>query len=226
MNQQVLKAADSLDYHPEWLFTGMGAQDIEITARILQGTHPEQMKHVFGLGDLPLYVSGIDDPQVNWFNWYWGPNQGVYSAGTVGHALPRERGREPRGAEAHAADLPAGPVQHAGLRRRGEQPGAELHVRHGAVARPPVRRVLAGGTRLRDHVVEPHRRRARARSSSTTAPAGSCTSTTPSATPPVQWKKGEPKLFDTSNSISQFDGLPASDAVPDYPCKGCPSTKS
>ena len=41
----------------------MGAQDIEITARILSGLAPEQMKHVFGLGDLPLYVAGIDDPQ-------------------------------------------------------------------------------------------------------------------------------------------------------------------
>ena len=57
MNQAVLKAADSLDYYPEWFFTGMGAQDIEITARILQTLAPEQMKHVFGLGDLPLYVS-------------------------------------------------------------------------------------------------------------------------------------------------------------------------
>ena len=34
MNQAVLKAADSLDYHPEWFFPGLGAQDIEITARI------------------------------------------------------------------------------------------------------------------------------------------------------------------------------------------------
>ena len=41
-----------------------------------------------------------------------------------------------------------------------------------------------------------------------------------------EWKKGEPKLFDPSNSISEFKGLPASDAVTDYPCTGCPSTKS
>jgi hypothetical protein len=40
-----------------------------------------------------------------------------------------------------------------------------------------------------------------------------------------QWAQGEPKLFDPTNSISQFDELPSSDAVPDYPCKGCPSTK-
>ncbi len=37
MNQAVLKAADALEYHPEWVFSGMGAQDIEITARILNG---------------------------------------------------------------------------------------------------------------------------------------------------------------------------------------------
>ena len=42
----------------------------------------------------------------------------------------------------------------------------------------------------------------------------------------ADWEKGEPKLFDESNSISQFDSLPASDAVPDYPCTGCPSTSS
>ena len=42
----------------------------------------------------------------------------------------------------------------------------------------------------------------------------------------AEWKKGEPKLFDPSNSISQFDGLPESDQVPDYPCTGCPSSTS
>src|SRR5262245_19176510 len=39
-----------------------------------------------------------------------------------------------------------------------------------------------------------------------------------------QWKKGEPNLFDKNNSLAQFDTLPASDTVPDYPCKECPST--
>ena len=68
--------------------------------------------------------------------------------------------------------------------------------------------------------------RARARSSSTTAPAGSCTSTTPSATTPASGRRASPKLFDPSNSISQFDSLPESDAVPDYPCKGCPSSST
>ena len=42
------------------------------------------MKHAFGLGDLPLYVAGLNDPQRGWFNWYWGGNQGIYSAATFG----------------------------------------------------------------------------------------------------------------------------------------------
>ena len=40
------------------------------------------------------------------------------------------------------------------------------------------------------------------------------------------WPKGEPKFFDASASISQFATLPPTDVPPDYPCKGCPSTKS
>ena len=58
MIEQIFKAADSLDYHPEWFFPGYAREDIEITARIINGHDPDQMKHVFGLGDLPLYVAG------------------------------------------------------------------------------------------------------------------------------------------------------------------------
>ena len=39
-----------------------------------------------------------------------------------------------------------------------------------------------------------------------------------------QWKKGEPELFDPSNSISHFTELPESDVVPEYECVDCPST--
>ena len=42
----------------------------------------------------------------------------------------------------------------------------------------------------------------------------------------AEWKKSEPELFDPSNSIAQFDELPASDTVPDFPCEGCPSEQS
>jgi len=41
-----------------------------------------------------------------------------------------------------------------------------------------------------------------------------------------KWPKSAPKLFDMSNSICQYDSLPESDIPPEFPCKGCPSTKS
>jgi hypothetical protein len=42
----------------------------------------------------------------------------------------------------------------------------------------------------------------------------------------ADFERGEPKLFEMSNSIAQFDELPASDVAPDYPCDGCPSEQS
>ena len=39
-----------------------------------------------------------------------------------------------------------------------------------------------------------------------------------------QWKKGEPKLFDPSNSIAAVRRVAGVGRRPDYPCKGCPST--
>jgi hypothetical protein len=42
----------------------------------------------------------------------------------------------------------------------------------------------------------------------------------------AEWKKKEPRLFDVDNSIAQFDTLPASDVVEEFPCKGCPSAQS
>ena len=104
MTGYLFKAADSLDYQPEWVFPGYGVSDIEITARINNNAYPEQMKHVFGIGTLPPYVNGLEDPQVGWFNWYWGPNTGRVpgvSGGAPVHALRR---REPGRAEAHAGD--------------------------------------------------------------------------------------------------------------------------
>ena len=73
-------AADASTTNPSGCSPGYGVSDIEITARINNGTYPEQMKHVFGIGTLPPYVNGLEDPQVGWFNWYWGPSTGVYQA--------------------------------------------------------------------------------------------------------------------------------------------------
>ena len=159
MNQAVLKAADQLEYHPEWVFSGMGAQDIEITARILNGANPEQMKHVFGLGNLPLYIAGIDDPQRVWFNWYWGGNQGIYSAATFGtlHQL--------NGAVSFAGPKLTPQTFQQGMFSMPLRGGAASKQLQSfmtgprADARAALQRVLPGRARLRHHVVEPGRDR-------------------------------------------------------------------
>ncbi|HXY92484.1 MAG TPA: hypothetical protein VEP49_08420 [Acidimicrobiia bacterium] len=225
MNEQILPAADKLDYHPEWVFTGMGAQDIEITARILQGLAPDQMKHVFGLGDLPLYVAGISDPQVNWFDWYWGKNQGVYSAGTVGTLYLVNAGVSLAGPRLTPQTFQQGlfsmPLFGGAASNQvqsfmfgmGPSPGlpyneySQVGLDYAVMWWNPTE--TGKGKILFDEgtgrFMYPNTAKRYA--------AG-------------QWPKGEPKLFDPSNSISQFNSLPASDAVPNYPCKGCPSSGS
>ena len=156
LNQALLKSAEDLDYHPEWVFSGMGAQDIEITARILNGIAPEQMKHLFGLGNLPLYVAAINDPQRGLVRLVLGWQPRRVLLGELRHAAPVQRRDEPRRAQADARDVPAGHVRHAVARRGGEQAAAELHDRARSDAEPSLRRVLPGRPRLRHHVVEPH----------------------------------------------------------------------
>ena len=219
----LFKAADSLDYHPEWVFPGFGISDIEITARLLLSPYPEQMKHVFGIGTLPPNVEGIDDPQVVWFNWYWGPNTGVYSFTPVAPLYTL-----------YAGVMLAGPK----LTPKLFQQGLFAMPANGGAASNQVQSYMFGYGRTSglpydeysvvglDYaimwwsptdtgkgklVLDEGTGRFRYIDGAKRYHAG-------------QWKKGEPKLFDKSNSIAQFDSLPASDAVPDYPCKGCPST--
>ena len=206
----------------------MGAQDIEVTARILNDSqYPDQMKHVFGLGNLPPYVAGIDDPQRDWFNWYWGENQGIYSAGTGRHRSTCSTGRQPRGPEAHAGDRSSracSACRRAVARRATRSQSFMIGLR--AHARPALRRVLAGGARLRHHVVEPDRGRQgqdplrrrhrpvhvhRRREALPTPGSG---------------RRASRSSSTRATRSPQFDALPESDVVPTYPCTGCPSAAS
>ena len=229
MNQQVYKAADALDYHPEWVFSGMGAQDIEITARIISGLAPEQMKHTFGIGNLPLYVAGIDDPVRVWFNWYWGGHAGVYAAGTAGTLNILNDGVMLAGPKLTPKTFQQGlfsmPVQGGAATNQvesfmngfGPAPGLPYDV-YSQVGLDyavmwwngdrtgPSKIIFTEGQGVFMYPNKAKRYAAGVKG--------------------AEWPKGEPKLFDESNSISQFDSLPPADAVPDYPCTGCPSESS
>jgi hypothetical protein len=229
MNQAVLKAADQLDYHPEWVFSGMGAQDIEITARILNGASPEQMKHVFGLGNLPLYIAGIEDPQRVWFNWYWGGNRGIYSAATFGtlhqlngavsfagpkltpqtfqqgmFSMPLRGGAASKQLQSFMTGL--GPTPGLPYKVY-SQVGLDYAIMWWNPQATGKGKIIFDDGVGRFAYVDGAKRYA-------------------FGVKGAEWAKGEPKLFDPSNSISQFDALPASDKVPDFPCKGCPSADS
>jgi hypothetical protein len=229
MNQALFKAADALDYHPEWVFSGMGAQDIEITARILDGLAPDQMKHVFGLGNLPLYVDTINDPQRAWFNWYWGGNQGIYSAGTFG-TLHQLNGAvsfagpklTPKTFQQGMFSMPlrggaASKQLQSFMTGLGPTPGLPYNV-YSQVGldyaimwwNPDITgkgKILFDEGKGRFMYVDGGKRYA-------------------VGVDGAEWKKGEPKLFDPNVAIAQFEELPASDKVPEFPCKGCPSSSS
>ena len=223
MAQELFKAADSLDYHPEWFFPGMNAQDIEITARILNGIAPEQMKHVYGIGSLPLIVDNITDPQVNWFNWYWGPNQGVYAAGPVSPLYTLYAG-----------------IQLAGpkLTPQTFQQGLFAMPAHGGAASNQVQSFMFGYGRTSGLPYDEYSQvgldyalmwwnpdeEGKGKIIFDEGKGKFMYPNNAKRYSAGEWPKGEPKLFDPSNSISHFTELPESDKVPDYPCKGCPST--
>ena len=222
MVQDVFKAADDLDYHPEWVFPGFLDNDVEYTARLINTTSPDQMRHVFGFGNSPPYVAGIENPVVTWFNWYWGKNEGVYSVSPIGALATLHQGVSLAGPRLTPArfrqglfSMPAGggaasngvESYMGGFGRTTGVPYDDYSIgnRDFAVIWWSPTEVGKGkylnddGTGRFMYVDGAKRYHA------------------------GQWTKGEPELFDPSNSISQFDGLPASDVLPDFACEGCPS---
>ena len=224
MAQQLFRAAESLDYHPEWFFPGANSQDIEITARILNGIAPEQMKHVFGIGTLLLIVDGFTDPVVRWFDWYWSPTQGVYAPAAVGTLRFLYGGVHMGGPKLTPKTFRQGlfsvPAQGGAADNQvqsfmnGYGPSVGLpYDEHSAVGldfalmwwNPDE---VGLGKILFDEGTGKFMYPNNAKRYSV-----------------GQWKKGEPELFDPDNSISKFTELPATEeAVPEPDCAGCPST--
>jgi hypothetical protein len=187
------------------------------------------MKHVFGLGNLPLYVDTINDPQRAWFNWYWGGNQGIYSAATFG-TLHQLNGAvsfagpklTPKTFQQGMFSMPlrggaASKQLQSFMTGLGPTPGLPYNV-YSQVGldyaimwwNPDITgkgKILFDEGKGRFMYVDGGKRYA-------------------VGVDGAEWKKGEPKLFDPSVAIAQFEELPASDTVPEFPCKGCPSTSS
>ena len=74
-NASVTKAATSQDWNPEWIITGVGYSDIDITAR---SNDQAQMAHAFGIaGLIPAVASDSSTPSTTTYQWYWGKTNGT-----------------------------------------------------------------------------------------------------------------------------------------------------
>ena len=83
MTSALLTAANTQEYHPEWVETGFLFQDIGAIGRLF---NKEQWAHAFGLGTLNVPVKGraAGDPVLAW---YWGRDNFSYNAGVLGEVV-------------------------------------------------------------------------------------------------------------------------------------------
>ena len=219
----LFKEADNLDYHPEWVFPGYGVSDLDLTARLNNNAYPEQMKHVFGIGTLPPYVEGLEDPQVGWFTWYWGPNQGVYQAFAVAPLYTLYAGVSLAGPKLTPDLFQQGLFAMPANGGAASNQVVSYMFGYGRTSGLPYDEYTTVGldyavmwwsptdTGKGKLILDDGTGRFRYMEGAKRYFAG-------------QWKKGEPKLFDKRNSIAQLESLPESDVVPASPCEGCPST--
>ena len=212
----LMKAATAQDYHPEWIVTGFGYQDIDVVGRLSDQT---QMAHAFGVIWFVPYAAGTQDPFKALFQWYWGTDKGTQSVGALSSLQVLYNGIQLAGPKLTAD------TYRAGLRKFPPTGGAysnfvsNLEVSYRAPKGQPPPRGSAVGWYSTD----------------TTGPSQIIGT---GAIAPGKYMyldggkryihgdfpKGEPKLFDKSNSISQLDSIPAGELPPQYPCTDCPSS--
>jgi hypothetical protein len=218
----LLTAATNLNYFPEWIYAG-GFLDVDLVGRIFD---QKQWAHAFGIGTLPLYVANLKgDPQSTWFQWYWGTNKGNYSPATAGFLYTANAGVMLAGPRLTPATFKQGLFAMPANGGAATNQLQSFMFGYGRTPGLPYDEYTNVGLDFAVNWWDP-----------TNVGAGKITFTQgtgryqyPNGAKRYhagQWPKGEPKLFDPTVSIAQFDTLPQSDIPPTYPCKGCPSTSS
>ena len=181
------------------------------------------MKHVFGLGSLPLIVDNITDPQVNWFNWYWGENQGVYAAGPVSPLYTLHAGVQLAGPKLTPDTFQQALFAMPAFGGAASNQLQSFMFGYGRTSGLPYDQYSQVGLDYALMWWNPDE----VGKGKIIFDEGTGKFMYPDNAKRYyagQWKKGEPELFDPSNSISHFTELPESDVVPEYECVDCPST--
>ena len=162
---------------------------------------------------------------MNWFDWYWGPNQGVYQAGPVAAVYNLYAGVSLAGPKLTPTTFRQGLFSYPAYGGAASNQVVTFMFGYGKSAGLPYNEYSQVGLDYSVIWWNP-------------TEVGKGKILFDDGTGKFmyidgakryyagQYPKGEPKLFDPSNSIAGFDQLPASDAAPTYPCKGCPSTGS
>lgn len=220
MTQALLEAATEQEFQPEWTITGYGVNDFDYFARMFD---QEQYAHAFGIGSLPPAVLDSPDYTAVLFQWYWGPSQGTVQAQTTGLLASLYSGIQMAGPKLTATTYQRGLFTSPPVGGAAEDQVTTIQRAYGKSAGLPYDEYHQSGTDFGliwwDAAAEG-----------------------PSNIFPVEgtgklrflngarrytagnWPKGEPRFFDESSSVLLFDGIPASDQPPAYPCEGCPST--
>jgi hypothetical protein len=217
MTAALMTAANTQDYHPEWVETGFLFQDIGAIGRLF---NKDQWAHAFGLGTLNVPVKGraAGDPVLAW---YWGRDNFSYNAGVLGEVVVLTFG-------IHLAGPKLTPdAFRTAVFGVGAQNGAladdpsQLMLARGKAPGIPYAEYLFGG----DHPLIWWSNDAKPTPASATGTQQTGASMyMDDGTRYIQGKlpTGEPKFFDTSASVVE---LPAEvKPLKQYPCVDCPSS--
>jgi len=212
----LMKAATAQDYHPEWIVTGAGYQDIDVVGRL---SDQSQMAHAFGLIWFVPYAEGTQDPFKALFQWYWGADKGTQSVGALSSLLALYNGIQLAGPKLTADTYRAGLQKFPPIGGAYSNFVSNLEVSY----RAPKGQLPPRGSAVGWY------------SADTTGPSQIIGTGAIGAGKYMYldggkryvfggFPKGEPKLFDKSNSIGQLDTIPAGELPPQYPCTDCPSS--
>lgn len=217
MTSALMTAANTQDYHPEWIETGFLFQDIGAVGRLF---NKEQWAHAFGLGTLNVPVKGraAGDPVLAW---YWGRDNFSYNAGVLGEVVVLTFG-------IHLAGPKLTPdTFRAAVFGVGAQNGAladdpsQLMLARGKAPGVPYTEYLFGG----DHPLIWWSNDAKPTpAASTAAQQTGASMYIDNGKRYLQGKlgKGEPKFFDASAAVVELPDEVK--PLTEYPCVDCPSS--
>jgi hypothetical protein len=216
------KAATANDYHPEWLITGWAYQDLTL----LSGQYDQdQWGHAFGMTWFAPYAADNYGAVTgeNLVNWYWGTNQATTASGGMPLVYWLNQGIHLAGPKLTPTSFRDGQFAQPGTGGAFDDQVTTQGNKVGDLGLGYPEYSLLGP---KDFALVWYDPKAEGKGNILgTEKVGNYVYLDGGKRYTLQtWKKGEPKFFeDLPTNVIFYEKSPASDAVPSYPCTGCPS---